>query len=87
MANGLYDTGKPQRIIVEHEVRHTVAVQHRERECIESPGWTCQEVNEEFGVCSSCPYNLIQYPSSDRAARPVTITPEFQVIDEPKLLK
>ena len=76
MANDLYDTGKPKRIIVEHEVRHTHEVVRSEDYnglCPRSPGWTCEFMRNKYGACAVCPFR-------SAAKSEVTITHEF--IDE-----
>jgi len=84
MANGLYDSGKPQRIIVEQELHHHhhSEVQVSRPHCSGAPGWTCDDIMQEFGeVCDRCPRR------GKSAQRRATITPEFQVVKEPKRLK
>jgi hypothetical protein len=75
MASNLYDSGAPQRIIVEHRGE----VQRSEPQCPEAPGWTCAEVRQKWNYCQTCPLRP--------AAARVTIAPEFEVVKEPKRLK
>jgi hypothetical protein len=72
MADNLYDTGAPKRIIVEH--RHTVEVQVLKLLCPANGGAQCHTI-----PCDVCPHK--------RTARPVTITPEFERVKEKKLIK
>ena len=80
MASDLYDTGKPKRIIVEHEIRHTVEVQRQRPErpwCNIDTSISCRGVRPELGEpCAECPL---------RQKSEVTITHEF--IDEPPKMK
>ena len=69
---GLYDTGKPQRIIVEHQ--HSV------------------ELTRKPFVCPGCGEIITDYPCphSSGSAHPkpkVTITPQFERVEERKRLK
>jgi hypothetical protein len=75
MASNLYDSGKPQRVIVEHTINTQALV---DGFCPRSPGWSCEYTRSKYGPCVVCPY---------RPAAKVTIAPQFQVIDEPKRLK
>lgn len=77
MANGLYDSGKPQRIIVEHEHRHEVQVRHSVNLCRNDPSQRCIGLPVDW-VCNECPY---------RKDTKVTITPQFEHMEERKKLK
>ena len=84
LASDLNDTGKPKRIIVEHEVRHTHEVVRSEDyngfcpRSPGSPGWTCEFMRNKYGACAVCPFR-------SAAKSEVTITHEF--IDEPPKVK
>ena len=77
MGNGLYDTGKPQRIIVE-KPDEEIPQALQDGVCPRSPGWSCSFVRREHGFCVVCPY---------RPQAKVTIMPQFLVVKEPKRLK
>lgn len=82
MANGLYDSGKPQRIIVEHEHRHTVEVARRPELswCYFTPSTQCVGSQHAADTwCRECPLR----PENAR----VTITPQFEHVEERKKLK
>lgn len=85
MADNLYDTGAPKRVIVEH--RHTVEVREVARRpeaswCDVEPRFQCIGSNHLQGqVCSECPF--IQPSPKPR----VTITTQFQPVAEPKQLR
>jgi hypothetical protein len=100
--SNLYDSGKPQRIIVERE---DVPLALSDGKCPRSPREKCSRlqldrlldcdyVRKMYGACGECPFRQpgmsprtnVQDQEAIRK-RGVTITPEFQVIDEPKRLK
>jgi hypothetical protein len=78
----LYDTGAPKRIIVEHRHTHDVTVRRPERPwCNLDSSIACRGVRPEYGEpCAECPLK-------DKARSRVTITPEFQPVEERKRLK
>lgn len=82
MANNLYDTGAPKRIIVEQNVRVTHEVVARRPEaswCELEPKFQCVGGPHVFGKpCDECPL---------KTKTTVTITPEFQPVEERKRLK
>jgi hypothetical protein len=83
MADNLYDTGAPKRVIVEHRIvhehRHDVLVRRAERPwCNLDPSISCRGVRPELGEpCAECPL---------RPKSRITITPEFQPCSTPKQL-
>ena len=77
MADNLYDTGAPKRVIVEH--RHTVEEQVSKLLCPADGGLHCHAI-----PCDVCPRKNRPQEST---ARPVIITPEFERVTEKKLLK
>lgn len=90
MASNLYDTGKPQRVIIESDncepVSRKVIVRHEQErlalgQCVIYHA-KCSQVIEELGeVCDRCPRR------KQAQHKPVTITPEFEVVKERKQLK
>ena len=82
MADNLYDTGAPKRVIVEHRHIHEVAVTMRRPEaswCAYDPGKQCIGGPYPFGeACAKCPL---------KPKTRVTIMPEFEQVTEKKLLK
>lgn len=87
MANGLYDSGKPQRIVVEHEHHHTHEVQRIPAElppdhCWADQSLSCQGYVARHGdVCKECRVIV------RRSEAKVTITPQFEHVEERKKLK
>jgi hypothetical protein len=84
MANNLYDTGAPKRVIVEH--RHVESIElifGRRPEsswCGANPSKQCIGGPQPMdSLCAECPHR----PGKSR----VVMTPEFEVVKEPKQLK
>ncbi len=72
MADNLYDTGAPKRVIVEHRIVHDVRVSRK-----------CGGCGRPI-VDYPCPYcSGTAYPKAPPKTR-VTITPQFQPVAEPK---
>ena len=82
MSDNLYDTGAPKRVIVEHEHRHSGSVQlSRLLECPNCHGTT------DKVPCVWCGYFNSENDSNPRSRQTITITPQFQPVEEKKLLK
>lgn len=74
MADNLYDTGAPKRVIVEHRIVHDVRVSRK-----------CGGCGRPI-VDYPCPYcSGTAYPKAPPKTR-VTMTPQFQPVTEPKQL-
>lgn len=73
MANNLYDTGKPQKIIVEHRLKRVSRNNVRRRSVLDDVVEFANRVQQELEE------NLRQYNKK----QPI-IDAEFEVIEEPK---
>lgn len=75
MSDNLYDTGAPKRIIVEHRHTHevNVTVPDRQVQCPYCQSW--RNATEPRCLNANC------------KGHKVTITPEFQPVEEGKRLK
>jgi len=86
MADNLYETGAPKRIIVEHRHVHDVSISVRRPEaswCDLNPAKQCIAGPHPFPeACEVCPYK-----GQTSGPSRVTITPEFQPVEERKRLK